>query len=158
MKTHIFLSILFSLLLLSCSNYDHGEYTDILKKLEGEWQEAPGIGYREVWELRKNGLSGAGYMHSGETYSQTETLAIELKDSILVYKATVPDQNEGRTIPFFLQNYSDKSLEFANESHDFPNLIAYELITKNQLIIRVESFSDSTRNFSFKLMRASSGE
>ena len=154
MKTRVILSMLISaFFLFSCSNYDHGEFTEILKKLEGEWEEAPGVGYREVWKPGKNGLTGAGFMHSGETFSQTEKLAIVIKDSSLVYQATVPDQNEGRTIPFYLQSYSDKSLEFVNNAHDFPNVIAYRFFSDTVLHIKVQSLTDTSRNFSLRLTK-----
>lgn len=126
----------------------------VLERLEGQWQEAPGIGYREVWKRNRSGLKGAGYMHSGGTFSKTESLAIVIRDSTLVYQATVPDQNEGRTINFSISASSDSTLVFINPDHDFPNVIAYRFLSDSLMHIDVQSLSDSSMNFSLVLKKA----
>ncbi len=154
MKTKLYLSlVLVAIFHFSCSNKDFGEYTDVIEKLEGEWEETPGIGYREVWTMDKNGLSGAGFMHAGNTFSQTETLAIVICDSKLVYQATVPNQNDGKTIPFHLSRHTDSTLMFTNPEHDFPNVIAYRFLSDTLLQINVQSLKDSSGNFSLRLKK-----
>jgi hypothetical protein len=124
-----------------------------LNRLEGEWQESPGIGYREAWKRVGKNLEGAGYMHAGETFSQTESLEIVVSDSTLVYRATVPEQNQGRTISFQLSSHTDSTLVFTNPEHDFPNVIAYRFLSDSQLQIDVQSLTDSTSNFSLRLKK-----
>lgn len=152
MKTQIYLSIaVVAFIFFSCTNQKHSPFGDILQKLEGEWQEAPGVGYREAWEFGGRGMVGAGYMHAGETFAQTESLAIVISDSTLVYQATVPDQNEGQTISFPLTAHTDSTLVFTNPEHDFPNVIAYRFISHSLLHIDVQSLTDSSRNFTLRL-------
>lgn len=139
------------ILMTACYRDYPDEFSAALQKLEGEWQELPGIGYREVWKKEGSGLRGAGFMHAGESYSQTESLAIVVSDSTLVYRATVPDQNEGRTISFPLSSHSDSTLMFSNPNHDFPNVIAYHFVSDSLLHINVQSLTDSSRNFSLRL-------
>lgn len=145
------LSIL--LTLTSCYRSYPQPYAHLLQILEGEWEESPGIGYREVWERNLSGLKGAGYMHSGNSYSQTEKIAIIIDDENLIYTSRVENQNEGTTIQFPLKSYSHSSLVFVNPHHDFPNLIAYEFLSDSLLKIQVEGTTDSTMNFSFELKR-----
>lgn len=154
MKTNRFLVIILIVCgLSSCyTPYPPGP-APALEKLEGQWHEAPGIGYREVWDRVPGGMEGAGYMHSGGTFSKTESLAIVIRDTTLVYQATVPDQNQGRTIDFPLSASSDSTLVFTNPEHDFPNVIAYRFLSDSLLHIDVQSLSDSTMNFSLMLKK-----
>ncbi len=92
-------------------------------------------------------------MHSGNSYSQTEKIAIIFNDEDLIYAATVESQNEGRTIKFPLKSYTDSSLVFANPNHDFPNIITYTFLSDSLLIIHVESLTETDNNFSFRLKK-----
>ena len=151
-QTAVFITII---VLIAACHQDYPErFSTVLHKLEGEWQEAPGIGYREVWEKDGRNLWGAGYMHAGDSYSQTENLEIEVSDSTLVYRATVPDQNEGQTISFPLSSHNDSTLVFTNPEHDFPNVIAYRFFSDSLLHIDVQSLTDSSGNFSLRLKKS----
>jgi hypothetical protein len=143
--------VLIVLCFSSCQKPWPEQFANNLNRLEGEWQEAPGIGYREVWKRAGKNLEGAGYMHAGETYSQTESLEIVVSDSTLAYRAIVPDQNAGRAISFPLSSYSDSTLVFTNPEHDFPNVIAYHFLSDSLLHIEVQSLTDSSGNFSLRL-------
>lgn len=147
----VFITII--ILSASCQQDYPEQFSAVLDKLEGEWQEAPGIGYREVWKKDGGNLRGAGFMHAGDSYSQTETLEIMVTDSTLVYRATVPDQNEGRVISFPLSSHSDSMLEFTNPEHDFPNVIAYRFSNDSLLYIDVQSLTDPNGNFSLRLKK-----
>lgn len=154
MKKYVFL-ILISLLFIlpACQDEFPSNFKKHLEKLEGEWIEAPGIGYREVWQFTRDGFRGTGYMHAGNTFSQTEELHILYRDSTLIYQATVPDQNQGSTISFPLAYYSDTSLVFVNPDHGFPNRIAYYFLNDSSLNVRVESMDNSTSGFDLYLKK-----
>jgi hypothetical protein len=145
---------LIALILVSCVGEKSTSFDGILLRLEGEWKESPGIGYREVWKRDDRFLTGAGYQHSGDTYSQVEELAISILDSTLVYHAVVFDQNKGRQIDFNLMEFSDSSLVFVNFHHDFPNTIGYYFINDSTLIVRVKSFSDQNSGFELELKKS----
>ena len=147
--------ILLSFLLTLTSCYrDYPEpHAHLLQILEGEWEEAPGIGYREIWERNRSGLKGAGFMHAGNSFSQTEKVAIIIVDENLIYTATVESQNKGQTIQFPLKSFTDSSLVFANPHHDFPNIIAYNFLSDSLLVVHVESLTDTNNNFSLRLKK-----
>ncbi len=157
MKFHFYLlSTLMLLQVYSCKDEHPTLFDAQLQQLEGEWEEAPGIGYREIWKRSGNKMIGAGYMLAGETAAQVEKLKITISDSTLIYHAIVFDQNAGKQIDFPLNNFSDSTLEFANPNHDFPNLIGYYFANDTTLQIRVESLTDSTAGFELHLKKCRS--
>jgi len=137
----------------SCQLNYPDKFSHPLRLLEGEWAEAPGIGYSEVWKRGDRGLEGAGFVYAGNSMVQTESISITITDLTLIYNALVETQNNGKIISFLLEHYSDTSLIFANPQHDFPNIIAYTFLSDSLLHISVESLWDSTRNFGFKLKK-----
>lgn len=154
MKPKLIFSVLtVALLILSCTDEPSSKFQYQLEMLKGEWCEAPGIGYRETWSKQGNGLIGAGFMHAGNTFSQTEELSIINHDSTLIYRATVPTQNEGKSISFDLEHFTDTSLIFVNTKHDFPNIIAYYFLNDTLLKIKVESLTDTSENFTLTLTK-----
>jgi len=146
-------ALIISALMISCSPKRSTQFDEILLQLEGEWTEAPGIGYREVWQRAGNRMTGAGYMHSGNTFSKTEDLAIIIKDSTLTYHAIVFDQNAGREIDFYLKDFTDTSLVFVNVDHDFPNIIGYYFENDTSMVVKVRSISDTNAGFEFRLKK-----
>ena len=147
----IILGILFSL--SSCYRDYPESHVQMLQTLEGEWEESPGIGYRETWERSFSGLKGEGFIHSGNSYSQTEKITIIIDDEDLIYTATVENQNEGRTIKFPLKSYTDSSLVFVNAKHDFPSIITYTFLSDTLLVIHVESLTETDNNFTLRLKK-----
>jgi len=55
----------------------------------------------------------------------------------IYYKATVPDQNEGKTVSFYLSKWDKKNLVFENPKHDFPQKIHYTFKGKKKLHVHV---------------------
>lgn len=154
MKIQNILALLFLLWpLISCHSRHPSPFDRPLHRLEGEWYEAPGIGYRETWQRNGNQMTGAGFMHAGHSFSQVEELAITITDSTLIYRAIVFDQNAGKPIDFYLKHFSDSNLIFENANHDFPNSIAYHFIHDSLLKISVQSFTDSIAGFEFTLKK-----
>ena len=147
----IIMGILFSL--SSCYRDYPESHVQMLQTLEGEWEESPGIGYRETWERSFSGLKGEGFIHSGNSYSQTEKITIIIDDEDLIYTATVENQNEGRTIKFPLKSYTDSSLVFVNAKHDFPSIITYTFLSDTLLVIHVESLTETDNNFTLRLKK-----
>jgi hypothetical protein len=155
MKIHnILIAFIVLLSALSCQHNRTSPYDSKLQLLEGEWEEAPGIGYRETWQRTGRKMIGAGFMHAGDSFSQVEELGITITDSTLIYHAIVFNQNAGEQINFYLKHFSDSTLVFENPQHDFPNSIAYQFINDSLLTIIVESFSDSTAGFEFTLKKS----
>jgi hypothetical protein len=159
MKIHnILVASILLLTALSCHPHRTSPYDVPLQLLEGEWEESPGIGYRETWQRTGNKMIGAGYMHSGASFSQVEELNMTIADSTIIYQAIVFNQNAGQQIDFYLKHFSDSTLVFENAKHDFPNSIAYQFINDSLLSIKVQSFTDSTVGFEFTLKKSRSSQ
>ena len=106
MKTTFMVILLITLTILSFAQTEIGV-------LEGKWKREGKEAY-EVWEAAENGLTGYGYrMKDGEKVI-FERFEIKMIDENWVYGATVPDQNEGATIPFTLNKEVTNMLSFEN--------------------------------------------
>ena len=103
--------------------------------LEGEWHAING-NVVEVWEqISKHRMSG--YSFKEDRNNILETLEIVQEDGTVSYKATVPTQNDGKTIPFKLVAKKGKQRVFENPEHDFPKILVYELIAADTLHVKV---------------------
>jgi hypothetical protein len=103
----------------------------------------------EVWEKSNNNeLSGYSYRIKNDQKSITETLSIKLIGDQIVYEATVPDQNEGKTVGFTLNDEMQTYLSFENLQHDFPKKIQYKKISDNEIEVTV--LGDEEKGFSYK--------
>ena len=84
------------LIFLSCAR---DRITDF-EFLEGTWK-IEGKEQYEVWvKKEKNGLTGYSYKINDNRKTILESIAIKIVDEQVIYEATVPDQNEGKTIQF----------------------------------------------------------
>ena len=141
------LLMVFFISLAACgqSNLQSINYLEGIWKLEHKEQF-------EVWiKTETGGLEGYGYRMKREEKSITETLSIEEINGVLVYMATVPDQNNGATVPFTLNEGISDSLSFENLSHDFPKRIIYKKINASE--IRVYVLGADNRGFNYILIR-----
>ena len=137
------LSILIVLLTFSCKDKETTE----LDFLVGTWKRENRDQF-EVWEKNDlHKLSGYSYRMDGNQKSITETLEIEIINNQYVYKATVPDQNEGRTVQFILNTEVDTLFSFENYQHDFPKKIQYKIINENTLQVIVSG--EKSQGFSY---------
>ena len=106
----------------------------------------------ENWELSNNKeLIGYSYKLKDGQKLITETLSIKILESTIILEATVPDQNEGKTIPFTLNNEIKDYLSFENIDHDFPKKIQYKRINENEIEVTV--LGDEGKGFSYKQLK-----
>jgi len=98
----------------------------------------------EVWEKNNpTELNGYSYRIKDNQKTITETLVIKKIGDQFVFEATVPDQNEGRTVQFVLNTELDSVFLFENDKHDFPKKIQYKILNDNQLKVTVSGDDDS---------------
>lgn len=101
---------------------------DELGGLEGRWQEQSmrGTVYESWQRSGPKSMSGVGGFVSakGDTLGG-ETLELRQEGDTLLYIATVPDQNDGKPVPFMMTMRSADSLVFENPAHDYPDRIVY---------------------------------
>lgn len=143
---------LFFALLAMISYNTYGQNTNLQKVdfLIGTWK-MEGKEVYESWKKITNKLQGQSYQIKNGQKHVTEKLEIKLKDKVIIYTATVFDQNEGRAIPFELKSLKKELFSFENLQHDFPKKIQYKIINKNELFVSVLGENDS--GFSFKLIK-----
>ncbi len=145
MKTLI--SIFLLCLLVSCKE----NKTSRIEFMIGTWKVENKEQY-EVWEKTENKeLIGYVYKFSNDQKEINETLSIKIIENKIIYEATVPDQNEGRTIPFTLNSDIKEFLSFENLEHDFPKKIQYKKINENE--IKVIVIGDSNKGFSYTQLK-----
>ncbi|MTI39207.1 DUF6265 family protein [Fulvivirga lutimaris] len=104
--------------------------------LEGTWK-IEGKEKYEVWEKANGTLKGESYSVKDGIRRTTETLEIKEENGNVVYRATVPNQNNGATIPFTLNVDKAGILSFENPEHDFPTQIIYEPVSDSRVLVKV---------------------
>ena len=117
--------------------------------LEGTWQVQGSDQFESwQWSASKDSLLGQGYrMYEGQQ-KVLETLFITQQAHQWVLGATVPSQNEGRTI-IFEQDKAQAGLCFVNPQHDFPQRIQYLPIHPDTLLVQVAGADQSGFNMRY---------
>jgi hypothetical protein len=139
----ILVSVLAIFLFISCGDNETSE----LDFFVGTWKRDNKEQY-EVWEKNNSSnLTGYSYRIINNKKTTIETLVIKKIGDQFVYEATVPDQNEGRTVQFILNTETDSLFSFENDKHDFPKKIQYKKINDNQLKVIV--LGDDNTGFSY---------
>jgi hypothetical protein len=124
---YLFLTSAIAIIVPSQSNSQ--ELPDFLR---GNWQ-LEGKNQFEQWtKLNDQTMKGVSYQQTDGKILVMEYLEIEKSDQGLVYSATIPGQNHGKTIRF-ASTRADSIYVFENPQHDFPKFIQYQLSGKNQL-------------------------
>jgi len=137
------LKILVSILILFLSSSCADKKLSELDFLVGTWKRDNKEQF-EVWEKNNSlELIGHSYRIKDNQKTITETLVIKKIGDQFVYEATVPDQNEGRTVQFILNTETDSLFSFENDKHDFPKKIQYKKMNDNQLKVTVLGGDDS---------------
>ena len=135
------------LLFVSCTDRSIGKVDFLI----GTWKMESKNQY-ETWRKASNyELIGYSYEISENQKKIQETIAIKMIDNRMTYEATVPDQNEGKTIQFALNPEIKSYLSFENLNHDFPKKIQYHRISDNEITIKV--VGDDDKGFSYKLIK-----
>jgi len=76
-------------------------------------------------------------MIKGQDTIVLETISLKETNGTLYFSPTVMNQNDQKPIQFELTDLSDSSFVFENEKHDFPQKIAYRMITKDSLVAEI---------------------
>jgi len=143
----ILLSICLLGFLIACSA------NKILKTdfLIGTWK-MEGKDLYEVWKKNDNNdFIGHSYKLQNNNKTITETLSIRESGDQVIYEATVPNQNEGKTTQFILNNEIKSYYSFENNKHDFPKKIQYKKINKDEIQVRV--LGDEGKGFFYTLFK-----
>ena len=151
-KNSHWLSVLFLLILFSSAGSCRKQFlTRHMEILPGTWKVEDKETYEEWTTGGKYILKGRSYKIADGREQVIETLSVSVRDNKVIYEATVPNQNEGRTIPFTLNPQVKDRLSFENPDHDFPKKVQYTVVTKDKLWVQVEGTEG--KGFSFHLIR-----
>lgn len=114
-------------------------YSHLFKKWEGSWAiKAAGI-LTEEWKKENDTLwSGKSYMQKNDSTIPLETMQIRIKGDSIFYMPTVPNQNQGKTISFYLSQKNDSLFVFENPKHDFPQRIIYAFSENKKLLVTID--------------------
>lgn len=133
----------------------HGQYKwATINKLEGTWQVV-GKQQFELWEkVAEHDMKGKGIRVNATGEQQIlEYLQIKGHPKGAIHlKASVPDQNDGKTISFYLSHWDNRNLVFENPAHDFPQKIQYRFKGKKKLKVHV---SAGEKGFVLKMVKTS---
>lgn len=145
MKTLTTICILCLLCACSENKLSRADFMVGTWKMEGKEQY-------EVWESGiNNELTGYSYKYSDSQKIITESLSIKILEKTVIFEATVPDQNQGKTIPFTLNNEIEDYLSFENLDHDFPKKIQYKRINENEIEVTV--LGNEGKGFSYRQLK-----
>ena len=100
---------------------------------------------------KNNELIGHSYKLNNNQKTISETLTIKKAGNQIIYEATVPDQNEGKTIQFILSTKIKTYFSFENDKHDFPKKIQYKKITDDEILVTV--LGDKGEGFSYTQLK-----
>lgn len=125
-----------------------------LSFLEGTWtRKTEKTQSLEIWvKINNETLNGKGIRLKNETGDTlfVEKLEIVKKKEGIFYVATVPSQNDGKSISFKLKSIQSKEAIFENQKHDFPKKIQYVL--KNQKLYIKVSGVENQKKKAFELI------
>ena len=106
--------------------------------LTGSWKVSDENTY-ETWVEEGDSLVGVSYKVNYGVREIQEYMTIKQVENNLVYLATVPNQNEGKTIAFQLNPSIPNRFQFENFAHDFPHIIAYQPTNDSTLLVSIKN-------------------
>lgn len=149
----VILSIIFLLAFAAAANSQTEELamSDVQDFFAGKWK-IDGKDSYEHWEISAEILTGRGYKIIDGAEKLSENLEIKIVDGKICYLATVPDQNEGKTVRFELTRFSKNEMIFENPAHDFPKKLIYQKDSPTEMFVQVLGTGD--KGFSFRMTKA----
>ncbi|WP_299210801.1 DUF6265 family protein [uncultured Aquimarina sp.] len=122
-----------------------------LNFMVGVWKIENKTTYEEWKKEKGDQFIGVSYKLIERIKKVSEHLLIKKINDTIIYQATVPNQNDGKTINFTLNNSITDKLSFENLSHDFPRKIQYQKINDSKLFVQV--LDEDDKGFSYYLIR-----
>ncbi len=105
----------------------------------------------EIWEKKGNTFEGYSYKVQDGEEKRMESLLIKKVKNDIIYVATVPNQNQGKGIPFTLNKKIKDFLSFENLEHDFPKKIQYHNVSDREVLVKV--LGEDNKGFSYKMFK-----
>ncbi len=141
---------LFSLSLSAFSQSEKVSMNAVQNFFGGTWK-VEGRETYERWEVSGESLVGRGYKIKDGAEKLSENLEIKCIEGKIYYLATVPDQNDGKTVRFALTSSSESEFTFENPEHDFPKKLIYKKNSPTEMFVQV--LGEGGKGFSFKMIK-----
>ncbi len=146
MKIKLLLTLISVLVTSSCQSQDVSK----VDFLEGTWKIENKETY-ETWTKKGDVFEGYSFKEINGQKRVLETLSIENQDGKIIYTAQVPNQNNGKAIPFILNTKIKEFSSFENLQHDFPKKIQYKKIDGTK--IHVSVLGENDKGFSYYIIK-----
>jgi hypothetical protein len=123
------------LLLFTTATSQTDSFKALFKLAGGTWKMKTANGYTcEQWKnLGDTVLSGRGFNVVGTDTTIEEQVMLVKRGINIFYIPTVNGQNNGQPVAFKLTSVFNDTYTFSNPSHDYPQIIVYQLASKNIL-------------------------
>ncbi|MCF8371803.1 MAG: DUF6265 family protein [Bacteroidales bacterium] len=123
--------------------------------LEGTWQASRDTSLLEQWTVQSDSIiTGQGFHVSSEDTTFFEFLEIRQFPDSLCYIATVPGQNEGKSIYFRMIEIDSLGFTCQNPKHDFPKKLVYKLAGTDSMLVSISGIENSEdRKMEFSMVR-----
>lgn len=104
--------------------------------LLGSWQINGKTSYEQWHKMSDSQYQGEVIEIVGGRKVSKENLSLEIQNGVIIYRAQVLNQNNGKTIEF-IGEVTDGGFKVTNPDHDFPQTIEYTKISENSIQTRV---------------------
>jgi len=121
----------------------------------GVWNQNETNSFEIWWKNENNEYVGKVINVTDGDTMLLENVAILKQGNEIYYQATVANQNEQKPVQFLLTASQPDLLIFENPDHDFPNIIRYELIDKDEMraIINGKGEQSTPRIFEYQRVK-----
>lgn len=125
--------------------------------LQGTWKIEEKESYEHWDRLGDNRLKGFSYSLENGEMLVSEYLDIVRQGNRIMYIATVPGQNQDKSINFTLKR-TDSIYSFENPAHDFPKKVVYKLLSDTVVWVRVSDGKQKGFSYKMRKQQARSGQ
>lgn len=111
--------------------------------LEGIWQVSTDISLHEQWAVQSDSsMTGQGFHVGDGDTTVFEFLEIRQFADSLCYIATVPGQNEGKSIYFKMIEVDSLGFTCQNPKHDFPQELIYKMAGSDSMLVSISGIEN----------------
>lgn len=123
--------------------------------LIGRWENnSPEGNLSETWKVENDStFSGESYFVVKNDTVFSEKVSLFETNGKLIYKVSVPGQNDEKPVEFESSFFNNKTMIFENPKHDYPNKIIYNKVSADSLVAKISGLKkgmQAEETFKFK--------
>lgn len=144
----LFISLLYILTFMSCTEPNANENMENIRVLEGDWISHKGVSYNENWDIiSDSAFYGVGFsINDGDTLFKQD-MSIFL-NSNRVYFSINPEK-DSNDLKFELLEATKNSWLFTNSKNSYPNRIFYNFSNDTSLTIEISDMDGNKSQLFF---------